>query len=158
MSNHNYYEIFRDVFSNKLLQTNDSREMLDVIRAAEEALPHFPGEETMKNGFAYSYASYEDAIEDCRKIKKTKLKYAERIEMMVGVRDLPYPFTCVVETSASKMRFLEDELVLKHNELRLKNDDMGKINIAQLISERQSLLRRQTWETDPPLMGFAERP
>lgn len=149
-----YYELFRDLFSKKLLETHTTGEMYDVIRAAEEAVPHIPGEETEKMGFAYSYASYEDAVMDCRKIKKMNFKNVERIEMMVGVRELPYPFTCVVETSASKMHRLDAEMVAKNNELHLKDDEIGSRNIAQLIFERQSLLRRQTWETDPQLMSF----
>ncbi len=149
-----YYEQFRDLFVDKLRQTKDSRQMFDLLRAAEEAIPHLPGEEEEKLGFAYSYASYEDAVMDCRKIKQMKFRNVERIEMMVGVRELPYPFTCVVETSASKIHALDDELVSKNAELRLRDDEIGSRNIAQLIFERQSLLHRNTWETDPPLMGF----
>jgi len=156
MSNHNYYEIFRDLFSEKIINTKDSRELLDVVRAAEEALPHIPGEEEQKQGFAYSYSNYQDAVEDCRKLKNKKFRHAERVEMMIGVRELPYPFTCVIETRASKMRSLDDELSLAHQQLNLKDDELGVRSISQLISEKQSLLRRETWETDPPLMGFTE--
>ena len=153
MSN-SHYELFRDLFADKLRQTKTSREMLDIVRAAEEAVPHLPGEEEEKMGFAFSYANYEDAVVDCRKIKSMNFKNVERIEMMIGVRELPYPFTCIVETSATKMHGLDEEFVAANPQLRLRNDEIGSRNIAQLIYERQSLLHRNTWETDPPLMGF----
>lgn len=151
MSNHNFFEIFRDTFANKILQTENTGQLFDLIRKTEEFIPKLPDDSRL--GFSFSYADYQDAVEDCRKLKKT-LKYTDRVEMMVGVRELPYPYTCVVETKASNIRFLDEELVSKHQELRLKDDETGIRNIAQLIAERQSLLRRETWETDPPLMGF----
>lgn len=151
MSNHNLFEIFRDTFANKILQTENTGQLLDVIRISEQFIPKLPDDS--RQGFVFSYANYEDAVEDCRRLKKT-LKYADRVEMMMGVRELPYPFTCVVETPAQNIRFLDDELVSKNPELRLKNDEIGARNVSMLIAERQSLLRRETWETDPPLIGF----
>jgi hypothetical protein len=148
----NYYEVFKDLLANKIIQTKNTGELLDIVRASEEAIPAIPNED--RAGFVLSYADYHTAIDDCRKIKKMNFKNAERVELMIGVRELPYPFTCVVETSKEKMNGLDAEFVAKNNELSLKDDEIGIRNIAQLIAEKQSIIRRETWEIDPPLWGF----
>jgi hypothetical protein len=97
--------------------------------------------------------NYEHAVLDCRKLKD--LLPNVRVEMMVGVRELPYPFTCVVEKSVADMRGLDEQLALEHRKLGLTDDEMGMRTIAELIGENQSLLRKETWQKDPELFGFS---
>jgi hypothetical protein len=145
------FNAFKDIFSRKLMEAKNKGELLDIVRVGEEYLPNIPDD---RQGFAFSYADYERAVLDCRKLKG--LLPNVRVEMMVGVRELPYPFTCVVETSVSDMRGLDEQLALEHRKLGLTDDEMGVMNIAQLIGENQSLLRKETWQKDPELFGFQE--
>jgi hypothetical protein len=145
------FNAFKDVFSRKLMEARNKGELLDIVRFGEEYLPNIPDD---RQGFVFSYANYEHAVLDCRKLKD--LLPNVRVEMMVGVRDLPYPFTCVVETSVADMRGLDEQLALEHRKLGLTDDEMGMRTIAQLIGEKQSLLRKETWQKDPELFGFSE--
>jgi len=94
-----------------------------------------------KGAFAYSFESYNLGAEVCRRALR-EVKNANRVEMMVGSPDLPYPFTCVIESD--DMDALDKELVEWHrfvprpNEIGLRNTDM-------LLDEGQSLLRKETW-------------
>jgi hypothetical protein len=146
--------MFKDIFSRKILEAQNIGELLDFNRQAEEYIPKLPDEG--RQGFAFSYANYEAAIEGCRRLKRMKFHNVERIEMMVGVRELPYPFTCVAETSSDKMSALDEEMAGNFRNLDMKDDETGVATIASLINEKQSLLRRDTWETDPQLIGFTE--
>jgi len=145
------FNAFKDVFSRKIMEARNKGELLDIVRFGEEYLPNIPDD---RQGFVFSYANYENAVLDCRKLKE--FLSTDRVEMMIGVRDLPYPFTCIVETSEANMRALDEELSSMHRKLGLTDDEMGIRNIAQLIGENQSLLRKDTWQKDPELFGFSE--
>jgi len=148
------FNVFKQLFIGKIRAVSTKDDLIALVKQANESLVwiRFPDEE--KSGFTFSYADYDKATTDCRKL--IGLENAERVEMMVGVRELPYPFTCVVETSMSKMQKLDDEFVQKRSMLNLDSDESGVRSIEQLLGERQSLLRPKTWQTDPPLMGFMD--
>lgn len=96
----------------------------------------------MKEGaFAYSFESYSSGAEICRRVLR-EIKNANRVEMMVGSPDLPYPFTCVIETD--DMDALDKELVEWHRHVP-RPDEIGLRDTDMLLDEGQSLLRKETW-------------
>jgi len=88
-------------------------------------------------GFAESFAKKEDRDEFCEKVAKT-IKNADRVaEMKQSLFDIPYPFTCVIESK--DMDKLDKELV-KAN-ITPKADEVGIRNVEMLIREGQTIER-----------------
>jgi hypothetical protein len=143
---------FKQFLIDKIRETSNQSELSNITKQGNQVLSIAKFSSDEKSGFVFSYADYTTAVEDCRKLKN--LDNVERVEMMIGVRELPYPFICVVETNKDKMEKLDDELMKKRHDFSLRDDEAGINTIEGLLGESQSLLRRKTWETDPPLMGF----